>query len=157
MYLFNIVKMSKRPNKQKSIDIIFEKLKDGITYGKCLEYFVKKWSVPQSTFSNYWKEANERFTEHREAINEAMTNKAIDLAKKHVERKIMTRFDILEQLTKIALGEHSRMGADEYYQPTAGEQIRAMETINRMQGYNEADKLEVTEIKPILTKRMSKK
>ena len=148
--------MSKRPRKDKCIEVLVSEMRNGSTHAECLAKYSSKWHYPQRTFSNHWKEAQEVYNKERREINNKVKSVRIEKEKEAVKRNIMTRLDILERLTTIAVGDHFRIGAGESYQPTAAEQIRAMETINKMQGYNEAEKLEVTEIKPILTKRMKK-
>lgn len=149
--------MSKRPRKDKCIEVLLKEIRRGVTHSKCFAELSGKWHYPKRTFENHWSEAQEIYNKERREINDEVMRASTEKEKESAKRNIMTRLDILENLTKIALGYHVRVGAGEQFTPTAGEQIRAMETINRMQGYNEADKLEVTEIKPILTKRMSKK
>lgn len=157
----NIVKMSKKRKRltdDQFKQILFINLNKGCKDSSFKTNFYELLRTKYQIGKQRALELHDRYyPEYTDKTSDALISTAISEIQKSVKRNIMTRLDILENLTKIALGNHVRVGAGEQFTPTAAEQIRAMETINRMQGYNEADKLEVTEIKPILTKRMSKK
>lgn len=136
--------MKKRPRKEVCIEVLVSEMRNGSTHAECLAKYSSKWHYPNRTFSNHWKEAQEVYNDERREVNDKVKSVRIKAEKEVVKRDVMGRLDILERLTKIANGDVVVTRAGDHYEPTQAEQIRAMETINKMQGYNEAEKLDVT-------------
>lgn len=136
----------KRPRKDKCIEALLKEIRKGTEMRDAKAKYSKKWHYPTRTFSNHWYEAQDVYNKEREEINKKIQSQRIEAEKEAVKRDIMTRLDILERLSHIAKGRVVVTRADEYFEPSQAEQIRAMETINRMQGYNDADRLEVKNV-----------
>lgn len=133
--------MSKRPNKIKSIDIIVKHIDEGKTYSESLEFFAQNWRVPQSTFSNYWKEAKEKHAKQREAINKKKLANTIEKEIEADDGRILGRIENLIILSEIARDTKEK----------ANERINAIKTINQMQGYDAPIKSEmkIEQVPPI--------
>lgn len=136
----------KRPRKDICVEALLKEIRKGTSHSNCFAYFSNKWHYPKRTFDNHWGEAQKHYNKEREAINKKIQSQRIEAEKEAVKRDIMTRLDILERLSNIARGRVVVTRADEHFEPSQAEQIRAMETINRMQGYNDADRLEVKNV-----------
>jgi hypothetical protein len=131
-----------KPNKQQYIDFILNELNSGnIQYKDVLSVFVGKWGVSEKTFERYWKKANEAYLQQREAINNAKLNETIELEKEAVKKAILSKHEALEILSEIAKGKHKKVEGHLVI-VTANEQKNAIETMAKLQGWNEATKIQ---------------
>lgn len=94
-----------KPNKQTYIDFILIELEKGIGYNDCLVLIGSKWKLPPTTYSRYWKTANEQHRIKQELIKKELTVISIDAEKERLKKAILSRDERMEILTKIAKGE----------------------------------------------------
>lgn len=139
-----------KPNKQNIINDILIELEKGIGYNDCLVVIGSKWKLPPTTYSRYWKTANEQHKINQDAIKKELTDISIDAEKQRLKKAILTKDQILERLTEIALMKAKKVDG-QLIMPGFNDSISAMKTINEMQGYKAPAKLEttITEIKPL--------
>jgi hypothetical protein len=131
-----------KPNKQQYIDFILNELNSGnIQYKDVLLVFVSKFELTEQTFVRYWKKANEAYLEQRETINNAKLNETIELEKEAVKKAILSKHEALEILSEIAKGKHKKVEGHLVI-VTANEQKNAIETMAKLQGWNEATKIQ---------------
>lgn len=128
--------MSKRPSKQKCIDLLVKEIDKGTDKRVVLANFGKKWQYPIDTFNKHWLEAQERHTEQRKLINAAKLENSIEKELKAQNELILTKTQSLEILSKLAKGDAWKVGT-EIIAPTASERINAIKQLSMMQGYNE--------------------
>jgi hypothetical protein len=131
-----------KPNKQQYIDFILNELNSGnIQYKDVLLVFVSKFELTEQTFVRYWKKANEAYLEQREAINNAKMEQSIESEKEAVKKAILSKHEALEILSEIAKGKHKKVEGHLVI-VTANEQKNAIETMAKLQGWNEATKIQ---------------
>ena len=131
-----------KPNKQQYIDFILNELNSGnIQYKDVLLVFVSKFELTEQTFVRYWKKANEAYLEQRETINNAKMEQSIESEKEAVKKQILSKHEALEILSEIAKGKHKKVEGHLVI-VTANEQKNAIETMAKLQGWNEATKIQ---------------
>jgi len=123
----------KRPSKEYVLEKLFDEMLAGAHTEDVYRKYSKIWEYPKSTFRNHWTEVKKMHNRRREIINSAKAKKQAEL---EINRDILSRLDILEELSRIARGEHRTQGKSKPLIPTDTERIKAMEVIAKMQGYN---------------------
>jgi len=127
-----------KPNKENIITEILIELEKGIGFSECLELFGTKWNLPKTTFSRYWKTANERHLinqqEAQKRIGDILTDNLIN----NLNSAILSKNEALEILTEIAKAEikEAKEGEIQNFPPKVIERIQAIKTISEMQGWN---------------------
>lgn len=94
-----------KSNKAVIIDGIVKQIEKGKGFGTVLKLIGTKWNLSRTTFSRYWKIANEQHTAAQQVLKDAKA--ALDLQAALDERKTQIA-DVLERkeiLTKIARGQ----------------------------------------------------
>ena len=131
-----------KPNKQQYIDFILNELNSGnVQYKDVVGVFCGKFGLTENSFIKYWKLANEAYLEQREAINNAKMEQSIESEKEAVKKAILSKHEALEILSEIAKGKHKKVEGHLVI-VTANEQKNAIETMAKLQGWNEATKIQ---------------
>ena len=94
-----------KSNKAVIIDAIVKQIEKGKGFGTVLKLIGTKWNLSRTTYSRYWKIANENHTEAQQLIKDAKA--ALDMQSALNERKSQIA-DVLERkeiLTQIARGQ----------------------------------------------------
>jgi len=94
-----------KPHKEFAVNEILSEMDWGIRYTDALGKFKKIWDISDSTFDNYWYEAQRRFNAASEAIKSAKTAFIIKEEKKAAKKAILNKYKRMELLSKIATGE----------------------------------------------------
>jgi hypothetical protein len=135
-------KKNNMQNKTAYIDFIINELNKGnVKYNDVLNVFLPKFALTRQTFDKYWKLANEAYLEQREAINNAKMEQSIESEKEAVKKAILSKHEALEILSEIAKGKHKKVEGHLVI-VTANEQKNAIETMAKLQGWNEATKIQ---------------
>mgnify|MGYP000889087278 CR=1 FL=1 len=139
-------------NKRKSIEIILIELEKGITYSECLDVIKRNWTLSESTFKRYWKDANVIYSERQEIIQSELTKESTEAAKERLKKAILTKDERMEIASKIAKGEGRKVPvkfnqegkpiAFEVVYPTAGDSLRAIDFMAKVEGDYAPKKLE---------------
>jgi hypothetical protein len=133
-----------KANKENTITDILAELKIGISYSKCLDVIGRKWTLSESTFKRYWKEANSRHErsqlEQQKVINEQSIANTIELQNKHniTRDSLVTELNEVKELAKIP---------DQFGKINATAVIKAIEVQAKLLGLNEAEKSNITILK----------
>lgn len=120
-----------KPNKENIVNEILIELEKGISYSECLVVNGSKWSLPSTTFTRYWKTANEKHAEKQELIKNELLVVSIDSEKEKLKKAILTKDSALELLTKIA-NEGDR----------DSDRINALKTMADLEGWKAPTKIE---------------
>lgn len=140
-----------KPNKEKIVYEMLLEIEAGKTYSETLVVNGSKWKLATTTFSRYWKQAQERYKLLLEDRKRTFVNKTTEFNNKAVETAIMTRGQKLEILEKIILGKekiekvfiHNGVPKKIQVEPDLTEIMKAIEIHNKMTGDNEPDKTDI--------------
>ncbi len=121
-------------NKQKAIELILSELDKGTTYSECFAVLCSNVQLSERGFANYWKEANDIFSERRAIIEEEKLQEAIKLGKKETKQNIMSKEDTLLILTDIAKD----------YDNSPSDRIKAIDQFSKLQGLHAPNKHDLT-------------
>lgn len=91
-----------KPNKQNIINDILIELEKGIGYKDCLVVIGIKWKLPPTTYSRYWKTANEQYKIKQDLIQKELLITSTEAQKERLKKAILSKDEILEKLTEIA-------------------------------------------------------
>lgn len=91
-----------KPNKQNIINDILIELEKGIGYKDCLAVIGIKWKLPPTTYSRYWKTANEQYKIKQDLIQKELLITSTEAQKERLKKAILSKDEILEKLTEIA-------------------------------------------------------
>jgi hypothetical protein len=100
-----MAKIKAKANKAVIIDAIVKQIEKGKGFGTVLKLIGTKWNLSRTTYSRYWKSANEQHTVAQQILKEAKA--ALDLQNALNERQSQIA-DVMERkeiLTKIARGQ----------------------------------------------------
>lgn len=92
------------PKKENIISEILVELTRGTTFKECAAMMDIVWSLPETTFKRYWKEANERFNASVAQSQAEILNKVKDSVHERQNYAIMSKNERMEVLTSIANG-----------------------------------------------------
>lgn len=139
--------MNLPPNKEAIVYEIIGEIEAGKTYTETLAVNGSRWKLPTTTFSRYWKRANDGFKlilEERKRVRERLL---LEEEKKAVKRQIMTKEKKLEILESFISGEQVSVtffdkGTPKHTKgfPTVLERVRSIEIHNRVTGDNAPDR-----------------
>ena len=135
-----------KPNKENIINDILIELEKGITYNDCLVLFGTKWNLPKTTFTRYWNTANERYKEVLNKRQNELNALSIDLEKERLKSALLTKHERLLIAQGIAQGKAWKSG-DVMVVPSAGDRIRALDFIAKVEGDYTATKSEIEVLK----------
>ena len=135
-----------KPNKENIINDILIELEKGINYNECLVLFGTKWNLPKTTFTRYWKNANDRYREVLNSRQKELDALTTDLEKERLKSAILTKHERLMIAQGIAQGKARKIG-DTVMIPSDGDRIRALDFIAKVEGDYTASKTEIEILK----------
>lgn len=135
-----------KPNKENIINDILIELEKGINYNECLILFGTKWNLPKTTFTRYWKNANDRYREVLNSRQKELDVLTTDLEKERLKSAILTKYERLMIAQGIAQGKARKIG-DTVMIPSDGDRIRALDFIAKVEGDYTASKTEIEILK----------
>ncbi|MDH1602348.1 hypothetical protein [Empedobacter sp. GD03739] len=134
---------SQRLNKQKAIELILVELEKGSTYSACLGVIGRKWTLSESSFKRYWKEANSTYSERQELIQKELESKRLEAETERLKKAILTKDERLEIASNIALGKARKIG-EQILIPSDGDRLRALDYLAKVNGDFAPKKEEIT-------------
>ena len=147
-----MAKVKIKANKLIIIDAIIVQLRKGKGYSEIFGQICTKWDISRSTFSNYWKIATQKHTEHQDVIKAA--KQELDIQSALSERKsqiadVLERKEILTQISRGQIPLRKAVVVDgslEYYEvvPDWMDRKGAIAELNKMEGEYAPNKLEIT-------------
>lgn len=135
-----------KPNKENIINDILIELEKGITFEDCFKLIQTKSNLVRSTFSSYWKIANERYKEVLSKRQQELNTLSTDLEKERLKSALLTKHDRLLIAQGIAQGKARKIG-DSIMIPSDGDRIRALDFIAKVEGDYTATKSEIEVLK----------
>jgi hypothetical protein len=121
-----------KPNKENIVNEMLLELEKGTTYSDCMGVIGLKWSLPPTTFTRYWKTANEKHAIKQEAIQKELLIVSTDSEKERLKTAIFTKDKAIKLLVKIAKAKDTR----------DNDKINAVKTISEMEGWKAPNKTE---------------
>lgn len=103
LYIFDVMQLN--PRKENIITDILTELTKGATFSETLDTIDVLWSVPETTFKRYWKEANERFNVVSERTQAKIMSMIEDTAEERQRLGILNKMERMKILSEIAKGE----------------------------------------------------
>lgn len=133
-----------KPNKQNIINDILIELEKGVGYKECFGLIQTKLDIVRSTFSNYWKEANEQYKNKQETINKELLSIDIENKKEVLKTTNLTKID------RILIAESIAMAY--IYKVTPNDQLKALEYLGKIHGDFAPTKteIEINKIEPVI-------
>lgn len=136
-----------KPNKEAYIDFILNELNKGnVQYNSISSLFCSNFQVTTRSFNKYWKIANERYKQARQAINEAKADAIATEEVNAAKTAVLNRLEAIAILTKIAKGTAKRVDGNVLI-PSYNDQRMAIETIIKMEGWSAPSKIAQTDSK----------
>ena len=132
-----------KPNKENIIHDILIELEKGTTYTDCIGVIRSKSKLAESTFANYWNEANERYKEVLNNRQKELNVLSTDIEKERLKTAILTKHERLMIAQGIAQGKARKIG-DQILIPSDGDRIRALDFIAKVEGDYVASKIDAT-------------
>ena len=77
-------------NYLKAIELIIQELDKGTTYTDCFSVTFSNFQLTERTFANYWKEANEAYSERQKSIQSELMSMRIDHEKERLKKALLT-------------------------------------------------------------------
>lgn len=133
-----------KPNKENIITDILIELEKGIGYKDCFGLIKTKSDIARSTFSNYWKIANGRYSESQEEMQKSLAEQRTELEKKRLKKAILSKDEVLIELTKIGLGKLKLDSFGKLQPANFNERISAFKTMADLQGWKAPTKTDIT-------------
>ena len=122
-----------RINKNKAIELIMQELEKGTTYKECFSVNFRNLPLTERTFTNYWKEANEAYSQRQKSIQSELMSVHIEHEKERLKKSLLKFDEKREICAKIARGEAYESGG-EIVIPSPSDRIRAMEYDSKLMG-----------------------
>lgn len=135
-----------KPNKENIINDILIELEKGTTYSDCFAVIERKWTLSESSFKRYWKDANEAYKELLNKRQKELDALSTDLEKERLKSALLTKHQRLLMAQGIAQGKAWKSG-DVMVVPSAGDRIRALDFIAKVEGDYTATKSEIEVLK----------
>lgn len=130
-----------KPNKQIIVNDILLEMEVGISYSECLELNKANWGLAPTTFDRYWKEAQNRFKALLVERDKLANERALKFEQEAIDRKILTKLERQELLSKMATGEIlawrevvTEEGVQRLYYYSAAEAKQNIAELNKMDG-----------------------
>lgn len=111
-------------------------------YNDLLVAYSDKFKRSERTFVRDWKQVQKRLQEWQRTINEALQNEEVERGVQEAKSDIISRVETLRLLADIARGEPYDTDGGRVY-PTFSDQLRAIDTLARLEGWNAPTKQEV--------------
>lgn len=128
--------------KEKYIEFIISELRKGnVSFNNVFKLIQTDSNLKcvRSTFSNYWKIANETYKNELDKANLIKEKEYLESAKKQAKKGILTKEEVLEILSNIALGKernHETDSGKETIIPSDSERVRAIDQMAKIEGWN---------------------
>lgn len=114
-----------KPNKENIITEMLVELKTGITYSECFALISRKWTLGETTFKRYWKDANLLHKKVQLQIQHEANHSEVLQKAKDVENGLKTKSERVMQLQNEADRITSLLASgtvlDCYYSPATKE------------------------------------
>lgn len=120
-------------NKENIINDILVELEKGITFEACFKLIQTKSNLVRSTFASYWKIANERYRDVLNMRQKELGELSTVIEKERLKSALLTKHDRLLIAQGLAQGKAWKVG-DAVMIPTAGDRIRALDFIAKVEG-----------------------
>jgi hypothetical protein len=131
-------------NKQAYIDFIIDELNKGnVKYNDVCMVFCGKFGLTENTFIKYWKQANDKHSEHRQAIEAAKMEQSIEIEKEVVKSQIKSKEQLLIKLNEI-IEQKAKRVEGMVIMPTFSDVLKAVDIYNKMMGWNAVIKTDIT-------------
>ena len=130
-----------RINKNKAIELIMQELEKGTTYKECFSVNFRDFPLTERTFTNYWKEANEAYSERQKSIQSQLMSVHVEHEKERLKKALLTLDEKREISAKIARGEAYESGG-EVVIPSPSDRLKAMEYDSKLVGDLSATKID---------------
>jgi hypothetical protein len=134
-----------KPNKQNIINDILIELEKGIGYKDCFGVICSKSKLAESTYANYWKEANNQYGIKQESIKKALLDTSTEIAKERLKSNILTREKIVEMQSNVVKITYNKFVSTEDIKD-ADAFNKSISVFNKLEGLDKATKTE-TELK----------
>jgi nucleoid DNA-binding protein len=122
-------------NKEAYIDFIIEQLNLGnVQYKDVVSLFCDKFRLTERTFDKWWKIANQKHSEKRQAIEKAKMEQSIKTEVEAVRSQIKSKEEILLKLGEI-IDQKAKRVEGVIVMPTYTDVKGAIDLYNKMQGY----------------------
>ncbi len=122
-------------NKEAYIDFIIEQLNLGnVQYKDVVSLFCDKFRLTERTFDKWWKIANQKHSEQRQAIEKAKMEQSIKTEVEAVRSQIKSKEEILLKLGEI-IDQKAKRVEGVIVMPTYSDVKGAIDLYNKMQGY----------------------
>lgn len=123
-----------KPNKENIVNEMLLELEKGISFSDCLVLVGTKWNLPKTTFSRYWKTANERHAVKQEAIQKELLAVSTEAEINKLKTAIFTKDKAMKLLVKIAKNKDTR----------ANDKINAVKAMADLEGWKAPVKTDLT-------------
>jgi hypothetical protein len=131
-----------KPNKENTVQDILIELEKGISYNECMALNGKKWQLAERTFVRYWNKANEQYKEVLNKRQKELNDISTEAEKERLKSALLTKHERLLIAQGIAQGKAWKSG-DIKVVPSAGDRIRALDFIAKVEGDYTAVKTEL--------------
>jgi len=132
-----------KPNKENIIHDILIELEKGTTYTDCIGVIRSKSKLAESTFANYWNEANERYKEVLNNRQKELNVLSTDIEKERLKSAILTKFERMEIASNIARGKAWKSG-NVMIVPSASDRMKACDYLSKIDGDYAPTKTDLT-------------
>ena len=123
-------------NKQAYIDFILNELNKGnVKHNDVMSVFVSKWQLSERQFTRYWKQANEIYTEQRQAIQKEKQAVTTETEKKAVKSLVLDKIGRMKIAEQIALESDKDI-----------DKLKALDYLSKIEGDYAPEKKEHTGI-----------
>lgn len=136
--------MKVKPNKENIITDILFQLEKGTERSACLAKVGKKWQISIRTFDRLWKESNTRHLAIQQSIQLDAAELIKEAEKERLKNAIATKDKVLEELTKIGMGELELENFGKLQTANFNERISAFKAMADFQGWKAPIKTDIT-------------
>lgn len=145
-------------------------MEEGLTYIDTMDVIGRKWALPETTFTRYWKECQKEYLERQKRLEKEKEVVRVETEKEAVKYDILSRFERMEIATKIARNNPKRIPTklDAQGNPieyslvynSAAEVVRALDYLSKVDGDYAPEKHQIDlqqELPPITIVTKTKK
>lgn len=135
-----------KPNKEKIVNEILVKIEAGKLYSEVQTINRSVWKLSSSTFTRYWKLAQDQYRERLDAIKQEQADQFNEAQKTQSSEAVASKQERLEAVTRILRGQSRKAGNRTVY-PTEDQIVKAAEYLSKIDGDFAPEKREITEKK----------
>ena len=136
--------MKVKPNKENIITDILIQLEKGVSKSECLAKIGENWRMSSRTFDRLWKEANARHLVIQQSIQLEAAEQIKEAEKERLKNAIASKDIVLEELTKIGLGQLKLESFGKLQPANFNERIAAFKVLADFQGWKAPTKTDIT-------------